>query len=78
MDYEDQVDRAEIEANTRAMRDEQETGSGYCSCACRDCFDIAITSDMRKRALCLLCKDADCDVTGDSECARDDLDECEG
>jgi len=45
--------------------------SGYCDCACRDCFDIAITST-DKNALCNLCKDAGCDEDGESECARDD------
>jgi hypothetical protein len=44
--------------------------SGYCSCSCRDCFDIAITSG--GPALCGDCKDAGCDDTGDSECCRDD------
>lgn len=46
--------------------------SGYTDCACRDCFDIAISSNVRKRALCLDCKEAGCDAHGNSECARDD------
>ena len=33
--------------------------SGYVPCACRDCMDVAISSDDRP-ALCLLCKDAGC------------------
>lgn len=59
----------------------KKTTSGYCDCACRDCFDIAITSG--GPALCGLCKDAGCDVEGAQECARDDAYEsdelrCEG
>lgn len=56
--------------------------SGYTACACRDCMDIAITGDDRKPALCLLCKDAGCEIsygkymggTGEfsAECQRDD------
>lgn len=33
--------------------------SGYVPCACRDCFDIAISGDGGP-VLCLLCKGADC------------------
>lgn len=36
--------------------------SGYTNCACRDCMDIAIASD-NKPALCLLCKDAGCEIS---------------
>lgn len=50
--------------------------AGYCDCACRDCFDVAITSTKRL-ALCLLCKDAGCDATGESECQRDDAYGCD-
>jgi hypothetical protein len=46
--------------------------SGYTDCACRDCFDIAVSDDMAKPDLCNLCEDAGCDETGQSECARDD------
>lgn len=52
--------------------------SGYTHCACRDCFDISVSSDTRKPELCLLCKDAGCDDTGNSTCDRDDLEGCEG
>lgn len=31
-------------------------------CACRDCFDTASTSN-GKPALCLLCKDAECEIS---------------
>lgn len=40
--------------------------SGYCSCACRDCFEIAISGDEPK-ALCSDCEAADCDPDG-GEC----------
>lgn len=45
---------------------------GYCNCACRDCFDIAINDEDGEPALCNLCEWACCDVTGESECERDD------
>ena len=41
--------------------------SGYTHCGCRDCFDIAISSDMTKQELCLLCEDADCRVWDGTE-----------
>jgi hypothetical protein len=46
--------------------------SGYTDCACRGCFDIAISSDMRVPELCGDCENAGCDRSGDSECCRDD------
>lgn len=46
--------------------------SGYTDCACRDCFDIAISSDTSKPELCNECEDAGCDAEGCSECTRDD------
>lgn len=36
--------------------------SGYTPCACRDCMDVAISSDGDTPALCLLCKDAGCEI----------------
>ena len=42
--------------------------SGYCDCACRDCFNIAIRSSGLVGELCHACKQADCDETGQSEC----------
>jgi hypothetical protein len=45
--------------------------SGYCDCACRDCFDIAISDD-GKPALCGLCADAGCDEHGGCDCERSD------
>jgi hypothetical protein len=46
--------------------------SGYVSCACRDCFDIAIASndESEPAAMCGDCEDAGCEP--DSECQRDD------
>ncbi len=46
--------------------------SGYTDCACRDCFDIAVSDDMAKPDLCWECSEAGCSDTGDEECARDD------
>ena len=47
-------------------------GSGYVSCACRDCFDIAIASNSTKPALCVVCKLSGCNIDGchDCECAE--------
>ncbi len=42
--------------------------SGYCSCACRDCFEIAITDEEGEPALCGECEEAGCDIEGESEC----------
>lgn len=42
--------------------------SGYCDCACRDCFEIAISDDDDGPALCLDCEEAGCDCAGESEC----------
>lgn len=39
--------------------------SGYTSCACRDCFEIAISDD-EKPAFCHACEEAGCEP--DSEC----------
>ena len=50
--------------------------SGYCDCACRDCFDIAINDD-DEPALCNECEEAGCDVEGCSECEREDAYESE-
>jgi len=41
--------------------------SGYCPCACRDCFEIAITSD-GKPALCNECEASGCDCNGNASC----------
>jgi hypothetical protein len=56
--------------------------SGYVPCGCRDCFDVAISSTDAP-ALCLLCKDAGCDISygedSGSDCQRDDaygVEEC--
>lgn len=46
--------------------------SGYTHCACRDCFDVAVSNDMGNPDLCLLCKDAGCERDGGSECQRVD------
>src|SRR5262245_26186536 len=45
-----------------SMRDEarRPKQSGYTPCACRDCFDTAISSDMRKPDLCHDCEQAGC------------------
>lgn len=41
--------------------------SGYTDCACRDCFEIAISSTDEPE-LCNLCEDAGCDADGEGEC----------
>lgn len=46
--------------------------SGYTACACRDCCDCAISSDVSKPELCSWCADAGCDRSGSSECERSD------
>jgi hypothetical protein len=45
--------------------------SGYTDCACRDCFDLAVSADTTKPELCLLCKDAGC-TPNDGGCERED------
>lgn len=35
-------------------------------------METSISNDIRHPELCLLCKDAECDATGDSECQRTD------
>jgi len=42
--------------------------AGYCDCACRDCFDIAIGE--AGVAMCHACEDEGC--TLDAECQRED------
>lgn len=34
--------------------------SGYTPCACRDCMDITVSSDMAQSELCSECQDAGC------------------
>jgi hypothetical protein len=45
--------------------------SGYTDCACRDCFDIAVSADTTKPELCPLCQNAGC-TPNDGECERED------
>jgi hypothetical protein len=51
--------------------------SGYTNCACRDCFEIAISSDESKPELCSDCEESGCSADGDSECQRSDAYECD-
>ena len=46
------------------------TGGGYQFCACRDCFDIAI-SPYGTPVLCGECSDAQCEINA-GECQRED------
>lgn len=39
--------------------------SGYQTCGCRDCFEIAI--GVQGEALCWKCEESECE-TGDAEC----------
>lgn len=41
--------------------------SGYCECACRDCFEIAIRSECETDALCSECEEAGCEANN-GEC----------
>lgn len=50
---------------------ETPTKSGYTSCACRDCMEIAISNDTRRPDLCGECEDAGCDADGASDCRVD-------
>ena len=51
--------------------------SGYTQCACRDCFDVAVSSDDSKPELCSDCEEAGCSADGDCECSRDDAYGCD-
>jgi len=42
--------------------------SGYTSCACRDCFETAISNDVSSPDLCHECEEHGCDEDGLSEC----------
>lgn len=43
--------------------------SGYTDCACRDCFEIAVSSDMAHPEMCDGCVEAGCEPNGD--CLQD-------
>jgi hypothetical protein len=58
--------------NAKVNLDKPLPTSGYTPCACRDCFDVAISSDVRHPELCAPCADAGCDADGTEECQRDD------
>jgi hypothetical protein len=53
-----------------ALRRQRLFASGYVDCACRDCFDVAVSSG--GPALCSDCRAAGCDASGHSECQRTD------
>lgn len=44
-------------------------GEGYCDCACRDCFEIAIGKP--GVALCHACETAGCEAGAERECDAD-------
>ena len=50
--------------------------SGYSNCACRDCFDVAVSDDVIHPDLCGDCEEAGCDAEGGEECQRDDAYGC--
>lgn len=50
--------------------------SGYTNCACRDCFDIAVSNDTDHPERCWECDESGCDETGESECTRVDAYGC--
>jgi hypothetical protein len=47
--------------------------SGYCDCACRDCFNTAITDAQGRPQLCSDCEEEGCDPSGEGECQCPDL-----
>jgi hypothetical protein len=51
--------------------------SGYTCCGCRDCFDVAISADMRIPDLCTDCAGYACDPLGRLDCERYDAYDCE-
>lgn len=55
-----------------AKAEAYDVASGYTECACRDCFEIAISNNTNNPALCWECKVAGCEGDSESECARDD------
>lgn len=44
--------------------------SGYTECACRDCFEIAVSRNVNNPDFCHECEEAGCER--DAECARPD------
>lgn len=51
-----------VQGTSAALSQHDKTAaSGYTDCACRDCFDVAISSDTDKREFCGLCEDAGCE-----------------
>lgn len=42
--------------------DKKAAESGYTPCACRDCMDTTVSSDVTKRELCADCKEAGCSI----------------
>lgn len=53
-------------------RHKEPTSSGYVPCACRDCFDVAISKDPKLAALCWACDAVGCSDLSDGDCCRDD------
>jgi hypothetical protein len=45
--------------------------SGYCDCACRDCFEIAIAGD-DEPAFCSACEEAGCEEDSECQCVSDE------
>lgn len=46
------------------------TTSGYTNCACRDCFEIAVSNAMSDPDLCQECSEAGCERDESCECKR--------
>ena len=51
--------------------------SGYTDCACRDCFNVAVSDNTAHPELCADCADTGCSPNGDAECCRSDAYGCE-
>lgn len=61
--------RAAVAAKRKKMFRE---GSGYTPCRCRDCMEIAVSSDMRKPQFCSACKKAGCEDGGECRAVSED------
>lgn len=72
--------RTQNGAYIRAQQPKQQPQSGYTPCACRDCMDTTVSSDVENPELCSECAEAGCEAyirrpdlgTGQYECQRDD------
>lgn len=50
--------------------------SGYTSCKCRDCFEIAVSDDMDDPDFCGDCEEAGCEEDDDCQVLPEEEDTC--